>query len=54
MSHEMGRFFLPSKYFLKIFFEDVAGIKNISTFADPFAEAGAETGETVAALEFVL
>jgi hypothetical protein len=40
--------FLPSKYFLKIFFEDVAGMKNISTFADPFAEAGAETGETVA------
>jgi hypothetical protein len=40
--------------FLKIFFEDVVWIKNISTFADPFAEAGATTSKIVKDFEFVL
>jgi len=30
--------FLSPNKFLKIFFKDVVGIKNINTFADPFTD----------------
>jgi hypothetical protein len=42
MTHELGQLFV-CQIFSKIFSEEVVRIKNISTFADPFAEAGAET-----------
>lgn len=44
----------PKKIFEKYFFENVVGIKNVTTFADPFAKAVAIGNKIPARIDFVL